>query len=284
MGSVDAGSDDVLIAADRAVEVVSVSGPDAAGFLNGQLSQDVAAIAAGGSAWSLLLQPQGKVEAWLRVHRLADDEFLLEVDQGWGDGMVKRLSRFKLRVNCELGPVEAWRRLEVRGDSSAVETPDVLAAPSIWPGAPGIDLVGPEVPIPAGVTLDPDAVERARLLAGVPRMGTELDESVIPAEAGTWLVDLSANFTKGCYVGQELVARIESRGSNTPRRLRGVRSASVLHAGDALIDGNGKSVGTVTSVVIADNGTTLGLAFIGRAVEVPGRVGNVEVFEVPVSS
>ena len=75
----------------RGRDVVRVAGPDAVTFLQGQLSQDVAAIAPGASAWSLLLQPQGKVEAWVRLHRLTADAVLVEGDAGWGPAGLTRL-------------------------------------------------------------------------------------------------------------------------------------------------------------------------------------------------
>ena len=81
--------------------------------------------------------------------------------------------------------------------------------------------------MPQGVReVGPEALNAVRVEAGWPAMGAELgpdlDPLVIPAEAGPWLVDASVSFTKGCYTGQELVARVDSRGSNTPRHLRGL--------------------------------------------------------------
>lgn len=83
--------------------------------------------------------------------------------------------------------------------------------------------------------------ERLRITAGVPRVGAELDPSVIPAEVGRWFVDGSASFTKGCYTGQELVARVDSRGSNTPRHLRVITvTGGVPSVGDdVVVDGAG---------------------------------------------
>lgn len=282
-------SPDDTIAGWRDVDVVRCVGGDAVTFLQGQLSQDIAAMTVGESGWSLLLQPQGKIEAWIRVHRLAEAELLIEVDAGWGAAVLARLSRFKLRVDCEFGAVESWRRLELRGPGAlaAPVAEGVLSVSSIWPGSPGIDLIGVSFDAPSGVALDSLELERRRVLAGVPRMGSELDDSVIPAEAGPWLVDASASFTKGCYVGQELVARVESRGSNTPRRLRGVRAGVALNSGDVLVDADGKPVGTLTSTVATADGS-YALAFVARSVDLPGvlAVGpeRVEVFEVPVTA
>ena len=83
-------------------DVVRVQGPDAVTYLQGQLSQDVAALAVGGTTWSFVLQPQGKVDAWMRVHRLADDTFRLDTDAGAGAAVEARLRRFLLRTKAEI--------------------------------------------------------------------------------------------------------------------------------------------------------------------------------------
>ncbi len=196
-------------------DVVRASGPDAAAFLQGQLSQDVESLAIGASTWSLLLQPSGKVDAWLRVTRGAADDFVLDLDGGWGDALVQRLARFKLRTKCDLDPIDDWRCLAVR-DVTADAPPD--ARPIVWPQTTGYDLLGPAVEPPDGLALaGGDVYERRRIEAGVPALGHELTDATIPVEAGQWLVDASVSFTKGCFTGQELVARIDSRGGNAPR-------------------------------------------------------------------
>src|SRR5438309_9279067 len=96
-------------------DVLRVSGPDAESFLQGQLSQDVAAIGIGDAAWALLLQPQGKVDAFVRVTRMAGDEFVLDTDAGWGDPVTKRLERFKLRTKAEIDALD-WKCLAVRSE------------------------------------------------------------------------------------------------------------------------------------------------------------------------
>ncbi|MGH9068026.1 MAG: hypothetical protein ACRD0J_11165, partial [Acidimicrobiales bacterium] len=95
-------------------DVVAASGPDTVEYLQGQLSQDVAALTVGGSAWSLLLAPQGKVDARLRVTRTGPDAFVLDVDGGWGEAVVARLARFRLRSKVELTALP-WRCLALRG-------------------------------------------------------------------------------------------------------------------------------------------------------------------------
>src|SRR5919205_1038550 len=82
-------------------DFVRAAGPDAQAFLQGQLSQDVN-VDVGRSAWSFLLQPQGKVVALLRLLHAGDDEYVLDTDAGWGPVVVERLNRFKLRVRADV--------------------------------------------------------------------------------------------------------------------------------------------------------------------------------------
>jgi folate-binding protein YgfZ len=244
-------------------DFVRAEGPDAVSFLQGQLSQDVAALGMGASAWSFLLQPQGKVDAFGRVTRLGDDALLLDVDAGWGEAVIARLNRFKLRVKFDLTPL-AWKCLAVRGDGAHEVKLDGLVLDADWPGLPGADAVGEAVAVPDGVTLwDDERWQQVRIAAGVPAMGAELTESTIPAEAG--VVDLAVSFTKGCYTGQELVARIDSRGGNVPRRLRGlVLDGPTPPPGATVEDASGAEVGVVTSAA-----GPVALAYVRRAVEPP---------------
>jgi len=192
-------------------DTIRVEGPDAAAYLQGQISQDVDAIGVGETAWSLVLQPNGKLASWFRIHRVAEQEFLLDTDEGQGSGLVARLERFKLRTDATI-------------DVSDTQLP----APVMWPGAP-----------------DPSD-ERQRILAGMPKMGAELTDETIPGEGGQQLIDLSVSFTKGCYTGQELVARIDSRGGNVPRPIRVIQADGELAVGDE-VRFDGDVVGVITS-------------------------------------
>jgi folate-binding protein YgfZ len=254
-------------------DVVAVRGPDALAFLQGQLSQDVEALAIGASAPSFLLQPTGKVDAWLRVTRLADDELVLDVDAGWGDAVHARLKRFLLRTKAELEPAR-WYGTALRGSGAAAATvPDgALALDPAWPGIEGLDLLGPDLAA-AGA----DDLEPIRVACGVPKMGAEVDATTIPAELGQWTIDASASFTKGCYTGQELVARIDSRGGNVPHPVRGLRLAAEVAAGTPVrVDGT--EAGRTTSVAVHPELGAIALAVVARSA-VPGTA--VEVAGVP---
>lgn len=248
-------------------DVVVASGPDTTTFLQGQMSQDIAAVPVGGSAWSLLLQPQGKVDGWVRVHRIHDDELRLDIDAGFGPAVVARLERFKLRTKCELVldadvAVVALRGMTIDG-----------GVPCGWPGVAGVDLFGAAVD---DLGLDPDllryddeAFDAERIRCGVPRMGAEITPATIPAELGDWLVQSSVSFTKGCFTGQELVARIDSRGGNVARHLRVFTTKDLPPAPGTDIVVDGKAVGAVTSAAVGAWGDSVGLAFIHRSTVPP---------------
>jgi len=312
-----------LAAFESRRDVVKVAGPDAERYLQGQLSQDLAPLVPGAWAWSLVLQPQGKLDALVRVYRVAADEFLLDTDAGVGEALVERLTRFRLRTKATV-ELLGWKAIAVRGPSAAATAPaatataatataatsasgtippvasgqdGAVAVPFAWDGLAGYDLLGPAPRWPTGATrAGPGAYEAARIEAGFPCYGTELDERTIPAEAG--LVEAAVSFTKGCYTGQELVARIDSRGSNVPRNLRGLRLSGpaqpgarlhpVPHSGDRHPDGEAapapaKEVGRLTSVAWSPRNGWVALGYVGRSVAIgqtlavgmpPGEVGS----------
>jgi folate-binding protein YgfZ len=263
----EAALTDTAGAVEIARDVVLATGADAASFLQGQLSADVVAMTDGDSSWTLVLQPQGKIDVHGRVTRRGTEAFVLDVDAGWGDRLLERLSRFLLRVDCTLTPVR-WQGVALRGPvSSAVAATAEVDAAVDWPGSVGRDLLGPEITVDDVIWCPPAALEIVRITAGVARMGSEMDDSTIPAAAG--VVAGSVSFTKGCFVGQELVARIDSRGGNTPERLCGAVGDESLVPG-AVLRAGGIDVGRVTSAAASPRrGTTIALAYIKRAVEPP---------------
>jgi folate-binding protein YgfZ len=261
-------------------DVVRVSGPDALVFLQGQVSQDVAGMAVGASVLSLVLQPAGKVDALVRITRTDEDALLVDVDGGYGDAVHARLSRFKLRVKAELVELSGWRCLRLLGANNQTAPGAMpggaIALPTGWPTLPGVDILGEAPVLPAGATqCGLDAYEAVRIAAGVPRMGAELTDRTIPAEAD--VVDLTVSFTKGCFTGQELVARIDSRGGHVPRLLRRVtmEPGPVPPVGAAL-ERDGASVGALTSVAFsAIRQAPVALAYVRRDVAVPSEVSVV---------
>jgi tRNA-modifying protein YgfZ len=278
---------------------VLVSGPDTVKYLHSLLSQDVAALADGDGVHTLLLQPQGKLDVDLRLLRVGD-ECWLDCEVGLGEGLAASLRRFKIRVKADISDrSREWGCLSVRGPQAAkmVEAASGVALPSPphahvpwpgtglrlvradWPGGrSGGDIVGPVEDlvhawaalegagaVPAGLR----AYEAVRVAAGVPRQGLDIDRRTIPQEA---FLELDAvSFTKGCFLGQELVCRIDSRG-HVNRLLRSltVSDDTTPPAGAGIVVG-GKEVGSLTTVANTQAGT-LALGYLRREVEVPAEV------------
>ena len=226
------------VATDR--EVVRVSGPDALTYLQGQVSQDLLPMAIGDRRWTFVLQPTGKVDVLARVTRTAEDTFVFDVDRGYGDVLAARLNRFKIRVKVEV-EVLPWSVLCVVG---------------------GTDIIGPDVEPPDGVRAGtPEELAAARVADGWPAMGAEIvPGETIPGETG--VVPVAVDFRKGCYPGQELVERMDSRGASAPRSLRILEVAAGARPGDPIVH-EGAEVGTLTSVA----GTTA-IGLVKRGVDV----------------
>jgi folate-binding protein YgfZ len=279
-------------------DVIRAFGADAVSFLQGQISQDVANLQPGESRLALILEPQGKVDAWVRVWgRGQSDEILIDCEGGSGQLVLDRLNRFRMRVKAELELLD-WQCVALRGpDCPAVGSPELIAelkGSVSWAGVAGVDLLGPQVTVPQGIHIAGlAAFDSVRIEAGWPAMGSELgaqlEPKIIPAEAGQWLIDASVSFTKGCYTGQELVARVDSRGNNTPRNLRGLVIASnVIPPLGAEIMVDDQLRGTITSVGESlDLRAPVALGYVHRSVEVPAQallrwpaVGGVPAGEV----
>jgi tRNA-modifying protein YgfZ len=246
-------------------DAVIVNGPEAVRWLQGQLSQDVVALELGHSAWSWLLNPSGKVDALLRVTRLADDSVLLDVEAGFIDAVVTRLNRFKLRTKADLTPARCHVASWLNWDNGAVPSqPRDIVHSYEHNAMRRTDVITVNADGDHTEPQAPDAVSddtKWRVDARWPAMGSELFESTIPAETG--LIDATVSFTKGCYTGQELTARLDSRGSNVPRHLRRIVSTAALADGAELSDPSGKRVGQLTTV-----SGQRALAYIARSVEV----------------
>lgn len=260
------------------VQLIQASGPDAESFLQGQLSQDLATIPPGASAPSLLLNPNGKIAAWLGVTRdqpIQEEPagFWLLVDAGWAEAAVTRLERFKLRTACDL-----VIRPEVSitafgpGASGLGANRSIPAITEDWAGlvTTTVFVTDPVQVGPTGTELDLDTVTALRIEAGRPAMGRELDESTIPAAAG--IVEESVSFSKGCYTGQELVARVDSRGNNVPTRLVGLVAHGPVPPDTAIVH-EGAEVGRVTSTgYSAELDRPVAMGYLRRAVATDSRV------------
>lgn len=263
-------------------DVVEVAGPDAGTYLQGQSSQDLSSLA-GEGVRAFVLAPSGRVDAWVRIHRPEPETYLVEVDAGWGDALRDRLRRFLLRTRAEVSDPHGWTVVQYRWGDEAVPGPatvvGTLRAPALGPGVHGLDVLQSADPettaaqVATGIAV-PAAIERHRIAHAVPVMGAELTDETIPAEAGQWVIDTSVSFTKGCYTGQELVARIDSRGGRVPRPVRLVRLERDVAVGDVILDVDGGECGRVTSSAprLTADLPALALAPIARSVGVGGSV------------
>ncbi len=246
-------------------DVVWFSGEDALRFLNDLISREIGDMADGDSRRTLLLEPQGKLQ--FAMWAVKDGErFGLVTDPGRGDELASALSRYRIRVDVEIRPEEkeVW---VVVGDYAG---PDLS-----WAGVERHLVFGdrPDLPV-----MSESEYESLRIAAGEPMWGRDVDGDTIPHVSG--LVPVSVDFDKGCYLGQELVARIDSRGGNVPRHLRLLDAGPMpLESGASVVAG-GTEVGKVTS---ASGG--LALATIHRDIPVGDKVsaGGVEalVKELP---
>jgi folate-binding protein YgfZ len=238
-------------------DAVRVSGPDALTYLQGQVSQELRPLAVGGSRWTLLLQPNGRVDLLARIWRTDEDGFVLDTDAGFGDELLARINRFKIRVKADVDPL-SWTGIAVRGTDGG--SPPAGAVVGWWDR--DHDVLGPDPQPPAGIAeASPADLDVARIEAGWPAMGAEImPGEQIPTETG--VVPVAVDFKKGCYPGQELVERMDSRGADAPRRLRILTVGDGARPGDPVLDG-GREVGVLTSV----RGTRA-LGYVKRGVEV----------------
>ncbi len=257
-------------------DIMRVAGADACSYLHGQLSQDVESLEVGASRRSFLLEPTGKTVAWLRLTREAPESFVLDTDAGIGEAMFTRLQRFKLRTVCEMQRLQ-WECVALRGAGvpavDDLQGAAELVVDACWPpgAGRGVDLLGPSVALPASATSGTTAqYETLRIAAGVPVTGVDLAPGGIPNEAGPWVMSSSVSFDKGCYTGQELVIRIDSRGGHVPRPLRHVvYDAAACPPRGAEVVATGKAAGRLTST-----SPGLAIAAVNRAIE-PGTAVHV---------
>jgi folate-binding protein YgfZ len=275
---------------------VLVTGPDAWSYLQSLVSADLDTVGDGQGVHSLLLTPQGKLDVDFRLLRVGD-EVWLDCDPGFGAQLAASLLRFRIRVKCDVTDRSGeWGSLAVRGpnaiDAASALEVQVPAAPHAhvpfedaavvrapWPGGDGFDVVGPAATVAkaadrlsaAGVpACSTEAYEALRIEVGVPRQGYDLDAKTIPQEA---FLELDAvSFSKGCFLGQELVCRIDTRGrvNRYLRRLTAIQDGRPPR-GAEIVAGD-KVVGTVTSSVAATDLLAAALGYVRHEVEPSAEV------------
>lgn len=210
---------------------VRVAGPDARDYLQRMVSNDVDALGVGEACPALLLTAKARLIAPLVVWRRGEEDFLVLTEPELGETVRTQLTRMRLRAQCEIEAEEHESLLVFGGDGIATD----------FPGAVEV-LDGDLDP-----TMDDDELELRRIEAGVPRWGRELDDAILPAEAGLDATHIS--FEKGCYPGQEPIARLHYRG-HVNRKLQVVE----LDAEPA--------VERVTSTARRPDGSVVALAYV----------------------
>jgi folate-binding protein YgfZ len=239
--------------ATRERACLRVAGPDAADYLQRMVSNDVEALAAGAACPALLLTAKARVIAPLVVWRRGEEDFLVLTEPELGETVRALLVRMRLRAHCEIEP-EQHASVLLFGGSDGFATD--------FPGAR--ELLDAEL----APTLDAAELEVRRIETGAPRWGREIDDRILPAEAG--LDETHVDFGKGCYPGQEPIARLHYRGH--PNRALRVLSLDDVPAYDTELVHDGKTVGRVTSAARRADGSVVALAYVRTEVPEDARL------------
>ncbi len=284
---------------------LALTGPDAKVFLQGQVTNDIERLEPGHGCYAAFLTHKGKMLGDMRVLDLGH-ELLLDTERVALQDLFNMIRRFKLGSDVELhkrtlelgllsligpdarriaGPVGGAEHdnasAQIGGRTVTLVRTDVGV--DVFCAADDTAAVRAALEAAGAVSASEEAAEVIRVEHGRPRYGIEIDDGVIPQEAG--LNERAVSFTKGCYVGQETVARLFYRGKPN-RRLRGLRLSAPAATGDALRRGE-KEVGRVGTAVVSPVHGPIALAIVRREAE-PGETVSVgegdttaEVVELP---
>jgi tRNA-modifying protein YgfZ len=262
---------------------IDVTGPDAAEYLQGQVTNDVLALSPGDSNYAALLDPKAHIQADMRIFCASPAELWLDTEPDARDTVLSHLRMYKIGRQVEVADrTDARAILSLIGPESAEVAGRVNADARIVPTELGVDLLtdaaGRDVlrvmVLAAGAReVCADAAEVVRVEHGIPRHGVDMGAGNLPGEAG--IVERAVSFTKGCYIGQEPVARMHHRGRPN-RRLRGLRLEAETPAGAPVVAG-GKEVGRLTSSAVSPRLGPIGLAILRREVEAGDEVAAGDV-------
>ena len=283
---------------------MTFSGDKAAESLNGLVTNEVVGLSPGKGQYAAALTPKGKIIADVRIFARESD-LLVDVNAaaapGWS-GMIRkfvnpRLARYR-DISSETGDVGVFGataaaivRLALGAHVTDLppyanitvmqgEAPLMVARVPDF-GIDGFDIIGPRDAmsdvrtrlVDAGATDDPaDALDIARIEAGRPVWGVDMDDTMLAQELDMERLE-AISFTKGCYTGQETVARVHFRG-HVNRFLRGLRFSDgvIPPAGSPLVAADGREIGIVKSGALLPSGGAIALAIVRREVEPPSTV------------
>lgn len=268
--------------------LLAVAGPEGAELLQGQLTNDVESLEPGGGCYAALLDRKGKMRADMRVLRLAPDLIWLECGAGQAAELERHLQMYKIGREVEVEALDRAvisligpRSSALLGDRPAGEEHDhgelrlagctvrAVTTPAGFDliAEPGdLDRVAGELRDRGAEPVGEEATEILRVEAGRPAFGVEMGNETIPQEAG--INERAVSFTKGCYIGQETVARLHYKGKPN-RSLRRLVSAEPLPAGASVSAGD-REVGTIGTAVVSPARGPLALAVLRREA-VPGE-------------
>jgi folate-binding protein YgfZ len=289
-----------------------VIGNDRSRFLNGQLTNDILNLQPGTAIYACALSAKGKLCADLYVAATKDYHYL-DTDPLLRESLAARLEKYMIADDVALEEVTDTFGLFHLPNLDSLGAHSEFSLPALFSenaegfviacnrfGVPGIDLwfpAGEAASVRAQLKempVDSVTVENLRIEQGIARWGNELSENVIPNEAG---LDKNAiSYTKGCYLGQEVISRIKSIG-HVNRLLRGLLPASdvAVEKGDKLFSSEQKEVGFVTSVARSrSSGRAIALGYVKRGFDAPGTtlqvrrnnilIGPIEVRSLPFNS
>jgi folate-binding protein YgfZ len=279
---------------------ITVSGSEAAEYLQGQVTNDVEVLGVGSGCYAALLDRKGHLQADMRILRTTEAEFWIDTESATGPRVLKHLKTYKIGRDVEvaaaersivslIGPGSYEAAGLAPGDEYASVAGTFGGIDSLVVATDlGLDVIVPTESVPAVITeletrrvipVSEEAVEILRVESGRPRFGHDMTEASMPAEAG--IVTRSVDFTKGCYIGQEPVARLHYRGKPN-RHLRGLRLKSSVEPGSAVWLGD-RELGSIGTAVLSPASGQIGMAILRKEAE-PGATVTVESARGPVEA
>ena len=258
-------------------EQLRVTGPDRSSYLQGMVTNDVEALTEGGSCYAATLTPKGAMVGDLRVLKRAD-ELVLDTGPGRGAALLEFLNKYLISEDAELAAAPDLALLGLVGPHAkdvAARVPPALVLGTLDGLLPGeVDVLVPREKLDEAVAalgevplLSEATAEVLRVEAGVPRFGADMTETTIPLEAN---LDHAIHYKKGCYIGQEVIARATYRGQMNKRLMGVLLGEAAPEAGTELRVGDRK-VGWLTSVVRSDAlGQHVALGYVHRDFLEPG--------------
>jgi len=294
---------------------VALRGNDRVRWLNGMVTNNVRDLAQGHGVYGFLLNPQGRIQGDLYAYNHGD-ALLLDLDREQAPHILALFDHYIIMDDVEVAPRNelaavgiagpkarnvmgargfdvpelqplqfvdvSWNNVTVtvvRGDNPGVPSYE------IWLSADQAQALQDALQKSGGIAVSPATLELLRIASGIPRYGQDIRERDLPQETEQ---NRALHFSKGCYIGQEIVERIRSRG-NVHRKFTGFEIQGELPAPGAKIEADGKEVGEITSAAslpLGNESRKLALGYIRREAATPGktvRIGDTDatVSEVP---